>query len=143
MTWMAGYQCGARPYVCPYVCARSVPDAADGPGPGPNRRCAMPYGAGDRRAGTRLPATRRLAAELRISRGAAESAYDQLIAEGWPTARQGSGTQVAPLPPRRRTAGRFRMARRRSRPHARVHRPCGGRRTAGPPPHRWSGGQYR
>ncbi|WP_435862663.1 hypothetical protein [Streptomyces phaeochromogenes] len=31
---------------------------------------------------TRLPATCRLAAELWIGRGTAESAYDQLIAEG-------------------------------------------------------------
>ncbi|MFK4146182.1 PLP-dependent aminotransferase family protein [Streptomyces sp. NPDC004065] len=48
--------------------------------------------------GTRLPATRRLAAELGISRGTAKAAYDQLVAEGYLTARQGSGTQVAALP---------------------------------------------
>ncbi len=48
--------------------------------------------------GTRLPATRRLAAELGISRGTAKAAYDQLVAEGYLTARQGSGTEVAPLP---------------------------------------------
>ncbi|NNN32844.1 PLP-dependent aminotransferase family protein [Streptomyces sp. S3(2020)] len=48
--------------------------------------------------GTRLPATRRLAAELGISRGTAKAAYDQLVAEGYLTARQGSGTQVASLP---------------------------------------------
>ncbi|MEU7054470.1 PLP-dependent aminotransferase family protein [Streptomyces sp. NPDC046197] len=47
--------------------------------------------------GTRLPATRRLAAELGISRGTAKAAYDQLVAEGYLTARQGSGTQVAAL----------------------------------------------
>ncbi len=48
--------------------------------------------------GTRLPATRRLAAELGISRGTAKGAYDQLVAEGYLTARQGSGTEVALLP---------------------------------------------
>jgi GntR family transcriptional regulator/MocR family aminotransferase len=48
--------------------------------------------------GTRLPATRRLAGELGISRGTAKAAYDQLVAEGYLTARQGSGTQVALLP---------------------------------------------
>ncbi|MFF9122433.1 PLP-dependent aminotransferase family protein [Streptomyces sp. NPDC014889] len=48
--------------------------------------------------GTRLPATRRLAAELGISRGTAKAAYDQLVAEGYLTARQGSGTRVADLP---------------------------------------------
>ncbi|MFI8188395.1 PLP-dependent aminotransferase family protein [Streptomyces sp. NPDC085946] len=48
--------------------------------------------------GTRLPATRRLAAELGLSRGTAKAAYDQLVAEGYLTARQGSGTRVAALP---------------------------------------------
>ncbi|MGW7238744.1 MocR-like pyridoxine biosynthesis transcription factor PdxR [Streptomyces sp. NPDC054804] len=48
--------------------------------------------------GARLPATRRLAAELGISRGTAKAAYDQLVAEGYLTARQGSGTRVATLP---------------------------------------------
>ncbi|GGK65263.1 GntR family transcriptional regulator [Streptomyces flaveus] len=48
--------------------------------------------------GTRLPATRRLAAELGVSRGTAKAAYDQLVAEGYLTARQGSGTEVAALP---------------------------------------------
>ncbi|WP_327316293.1 MocR-like pyridoxine biosynthesis transcription factor PdxR [Streptomyces sp. NBC_01235] len=49
--------------------------------------------------GTRLPATRRLAGELGISRNTVKAAYDQLVAEGYLTALQGSGTQVAPLPP--------------------------------------------
>ncbi|OIK05846.1 PLP-dependent aminotransferase family protein [Streptomyces monashensis] len=49
--------------------------------------------------GTRLPATRRLAADLGVSRGTAKAAYDQLVAEGYLTARQGSGTRVAALPP--------------------------------------------
>ncbi|MFH9858660.1 PLP-dependent aminotransferase family protein [Streptomyces sp. NPDC017202] len=47
--------------------------------------------------GTRLPATRRLAAEAGISRNTVKAAYDQLVAEGYLTARQGSGTRVAAL----------------------------------------------
>ncbi|MFI1375855.1 PLP-dependent aminotransferase family protein [Streptomyces longwoodensis] len=48
--------------------------------------------------GERLPATRRLAEELGISRNTVKAAYDQLVAEGFLTARQGSGTRVASLP---------------------------------------------
>jgi GntR family transcriptional regulator/MocR family aminotransferase len=47
---------------------------------------------------TRLPASRKLAAELGLSRGTVRAAYDQLIAEGYLTSRQGSGTTVAPVP---------------------------------------------
>src|SRR5215831_7668209 len=46
-------------------------------------------------SGTRLPATRTLAADLGIARNTVADAYGQLIAEGWLTARQGSGTRVA------------------------------------------------
>ncbi|MGV9941789.1 MocR-like pyridoxine biosynthesis transcription factor PdxR [Streptomyces sp. NPDC003401] len=45
--------------------------------------------------GTRLPATRRLATETGVSRNTVKAAYDQLVAEGYLTARQGSGTRVA------------------------------------------------
>ncbi|MCD7440123.1 PLP-dependent aminotransferase family protein [Streptomyces lincolnensis] len=48
--------------------------------------------------GARLPATRRLAEELGVSRGTVKAAYDQLVAEGYLTARQGAGTRVAQLP---------------------------------------------
>jgi len=48
--------------------------------------------------GSRLPATRTLAAELRLARGTVAAAYDQLVAEGFLTARTGSGTTVAPVP---------------------------------------------
>ncbi|MEH0420075.1 MocR-like pyridoxine biosynthesis transcription factor PdxR [Streptomyces sp. B21-083] len=48
--------------------------------------------------GARLPASRRLADELGVSRGTVKAAYDQLVAEGYLTARQGAGTQVAALP---------------------------------------------
>ncbi|MFD7660780.1 PLP-dependent aminotransferase family protein [Actinosynnema sp. NPDC059797] len=48
--------------------------------------------------GARLPATRRLAAELGLARNTVAAAYDQLVAEGYLTARRGAGTLVAPLP---------------------------------------------
>lgn len=59
-------------------------------------------------AGTRLPATRELCAQLGVSRGAVQEAYSQLVAEGYLTARRGAGTVVAPSlrtepPPPRRT----------------------------------------
>ncbi|MDT7842575.1 PLP-dependent aminotransferase family protein [Streptomyces justiciae] len=54
--------------------------------------------AGRLAPGARLPATRRLAEELGVSRGTVKAAYDQLVAEGYLTARQGAGTQVAALP---------------------------------------------
>ncbi|MEU6607833.1 PLP-dependent aminotransferase family protein [Streptomyces shenzhenensis] len=70
--------------------------------------------------GTRLPSSRTLAADLGIARNTVADAYADLVAEGWLTARQGSGTRVAtglPSPvgaavpaagraPRRRAAGR-------------------------------------
>ncbi|MFI7245601.1 MocR-like pyridoxine biosynthesis transcription factor PdxR [Streptomyces qinglanensis] len=55
--------------------------------------------------GTRLPPYRSLAADLGIARNTVAEAYGELVAEGWLTARQGSGTRVArraePLAPRR------------------------------------------
>ncbi|GAA3226559.1 PLP-dependent aminotransferase family protein [Nonomuraea helvata] len=45
--------------------------------------------------GARLPSTRALAAELGLSRGTVSAAYDQLVAEGYLTARPGSATEVA------------------------------------------------
>lgn len=56
----------------------------------------------DRRlaAGTLLPSTRGLAQELGLSRGTVTAAYDQLAEEGYLTARPGSGTSVADVPPR-------------------------------------------
>ncbi|MDD3221824.1 MAG: PLP-dependent aminotransferase family protein [Lachnospiraceae bacterium] len=61
-------------------------------------------------AGDRLPATRSLALELSVSRNTVTAAYEQLLAEGYITARRGSGfivndiatdgilTTVPPLP---------------------------------------------
>ncbi|MFJ1644462.1 PLP-dependent aminotransferase family protein [Streptomyces sp. NPDC088258] len=45
--------------------------------------------------GTRLPSSRTLAADLGIARNTVAAAYTELVAEGWLTARQGSGTRVA------------------------------------------------
>jgi len=45
--------------------------------------------------GTRLPASRALATDLGIARNTVADCYAQLVAEGWLTARQGSGTWVA------------------------------------------------
>src|SRR5690242_18632597 len=45
--------------------------------------------------GSRLPSSRRLAVETGLSRGTVKAAYDQLTAEGYLAARQGSGTVVA------------------------------------------------
>src|ERR1700689_2894981 len=48
--------------------------------------------------GTRLPSSRALAADLGLARNTVAEAYGQLVAEGWLTARQGSGTRGAGLP---------------------------------------------
>ncbi|MEV0240490.1 PLP-dependent aminotransferase family protein [Streptomyces sp. NPDC050674] len=45
--------------------------------------------------GTRLPSSRALATDLGIARNTVADAYADLVAEGWLTARQGSGTRVA------------------------------------------------
>jgi len=49
---------------------------------------------GHLRPGSRLPATRDLAAQYRISRGTAVTAFEQLRAEGYVVGRVGSGTRV-------------------------------------------------
>jgi GntR family transcriptional regulator/MocR family aminotransferase len=49
-------------------------------------------------AGTRLPSTRALASDLGLARNTVAEAYSQLVAEGWLTARVGSGTRVAARP---------------------------------------------
>ncbi|MDH6578750.1 GntR family transcriptional regulator/MocR family aminotransferase [Kitasatospora sp. MAP5-34] len=45
--------------------------------------------------GTRLPSSRALSGDLGLARNTVAEAYAQLAAEGWLTARQGSGTVVA------------------------------------------------
>ncbi len=60
--------------------------------------------------GTKLPSSRSLAEDLGVARNTVVAAYAELIDEGWLTARQGAGTQVAdrrhavtePRPPVRR-----------------------------------------
>ena len=48
--------------------------------------------------GTRLPPSRVLARDLGVSRGVVVRAYEQLSTEGYVTARQGRGTEVAAVP---------------------------------------------
>ncbi|MCX5050561.1 MULTISPECIES: MocR-like pyridoxine biosynthesis transcription factor PdxR [unclassified Streptomyces] len=48
--------------------------------------------------GTRLPSSRTLAVDLGIARNTVADAYADLVAEGWLTAQQGSGTRVADRP---------------------------------------------
>lgn len=48
-------------------------------------------------AGTRLPSSRRLAADLGVSRGVVADTYDQLVSEGYLAARPRTGTVVAPV----------------------------------------------
>lgn len=61
--------------------------------------------AGRLAPGTRLPPYRSLAADLGLARNTVADAYAELVAEGWLTAVQGSGTRVAeraePLKPLR------------------------------------------
>ncbi|WP_147793806.1 PLP-dependent aminotransferase family protein [Cellulomonas sp. Y8] len=45
--------------------------------------------------GTRLPATRSVAADLGVARNTVAQVYEQLAAEGWLTSRVGAGTWVA------------------------------------------------
>ena len=63
------------------------------------------------RAGERLPSSRRLSDELRVSRGMVVACYEQLVAEGYLVGAAGSGTRVA----------------------AGVSEPGGGSRAVGPP----------
>ncbi len=67
--------------------------------------------------GTRLPSSRALARDLGIARNTVAEAYTQLVAEGWLTARQGSGTRV-PRRGRRGAGGGRRAHPRRPRPGA-------------------------
>ncbi len=55
--------------------------------------------------GTRLPSSRSLAADLGVARNTVADAYAELVAEGWLTAQQGSGTRVAQRAAPRRPAG--------------------------------------
>jgi GntR family transcriptional regulator/MocR family aminotransferase len=56
------------------------------------------------RPGTRLPSTRALCADLRVSRNTVVSAYEQLLAEGYAVSRQRATTVVADVVTPRRPA---------------------------------------
>jgi GntR family transcriptional regulator/MocR family aminotransferase len=66
--------------------------------------------------GTRLPATRTFARELGVARGTVSAAYDQLIAEGYLSARRGAGTVVADVPTGSPRSAALRTARSTPRP---------------------------
>ncbi|WP_405766763.1 PLP-dependent aminotransferase family protein [Streptomyces sp. NBC_01538] len=72
----------------------------EGAGPG-GRRAALiralrdAVRSGRLAPGTLLPPYRSLAADLGVARNTVADAYAELVAEGWLTARQGSGTRVA------------------------------------------------
>jgi GntR family transcriptional regulator/MocR family aminotransferase len=51
--------------------------------------------SGRLRSGAKLPPSRVLADELRVSRGVVVEAYSQLVAEGYLVARSGDGTRIA------------------------------------------------
>ncbi|MBC7843410.1 MAG: winged helix-turn-helix transcriptional regulator [Gemmatimonadaceae bacterium] len=53
---------------------------------------------GELRVGDRLPASRALAKELRVSRNTVEAAIAQLASEGLVERRVGSGTRVCSVP---------------------------------------------
>jgi GntR family transcriptional regulator/MocR family aminotransferase len=89
--------------------------------------------------GTRLPPSRTLAEDLRVSRTTTLLAYEQLVAEGYLTPRHGSGTYVSrelpdDLPhqsaPQRAHAKHPQLSRRGV---ALVNTPSPGQRIAGPP----------
>ncbi len=57
------------------------------------------------RSGARLPSTRHIAEELRVSRNTAIAAFEQLIAEGYLESKHGSGTFVAAALPEKPLLG--------------------------------------
>lgn len=74
-----------------------APDPASGRRDGIEHALRDAVRSGRLAAGARLPSSRVLAAELGLARGTVSAAYDQLVAEGYLVARQGSGTEVADL----------------------------------------------
>ncbi|WP_439959955.1 GntR family transcriptional regulator, partial [Streptomyces griseorubiginosus] len=80
--------------------------------------------------GTRLPPYRSLAADLGLARNTVADAYAELVAEGWLTARQGSGTRVAERAEPLRHAGKRPVA---APPRARTSPPPHSRASTQPP----------
>jgi GntR family transcriptional regulator / MocR family aminotransferase len=90
--------------------------------------------------GTRLPSSRALAEDLRLSRTTTLLAYEQLLAEGYVATRHGSGTFVAqevpddlPLQPVPRRVARTKHPQLSRRGMALAATPAPARRIAGPP----------
>jgi GntR family transcriptional regulator/MocR family aminotransferase len=72
------------------------------------------------RAGQRIPSTRSLAVELKVSRLPLLTAYEQLVAEGYFESKTGSGTFVASVPVRpKEPDGAQKPASNRARPTSR------------------------
>jgi GntR family transcriptional regulator/MocR family aminotransferase len=74
----------------------------------------------DLRPGTKLPSTRQLASQLKVSRSAVVSAYEQLLAEGYASGKVGSGSYVSsdlpePVDGRGARSGKRLVAMARSR----------------------------
>jgi GntR family transcriptional regulator/MocR family aminotransferase len=67
-------------------------------------------------AGARLPSSRVMAQDLKVSRNTVEWAYAQLVAEGYVLRRQGAGSFVAEAPPSRDQAPATRDAPRAAPP---------------------------
>jgi GntR family transcriptional regulator / MocR family aminotransferase len=76
--------------------------------------------SGALRPGTKLPSTRGLAARLGVSRSAVVSGFEQLLAEGYASAKKGAGTYIASDLPES-----FKMA------HGRKKRPALATKTTG------------
>src|SRR5215472_13848957 len=88
------------------------------------------------RPGQRIPSTRVLAAEIRVSRFPVLNAYAQLLAEGYLESRIGAGTVVSRSLPEQLTScapSKGRFAPSSSGPRPFVHRPLLVRRESSPP----------
>jgi len=70
-----------------------------------HRALQRAIGEGRLQPGLKLPATRRLAVALGVSRNTVLAAYDLLLSEGYAVARKGSGTYVAEIARRAASAG--------------------------------------
>lgn len=88
--------------------------------------------AGELSAGARLPSSRRLAADVRLSRNTVELAFAQLEAEGYLVRRRGSGTYVCRTLPGRPIGAAARTAASKTAASPAPERPAG-IRAARPP----------